>query len=116
MNKIIKNIEQIIANEGITVSQFEKSIGASKAVISRAIANGTDIQSKWISAIAENYPRYSAAWLITGKGEMLQNSPETSKGTSDAIIDKLLAKISEQAETIGILKHKIKQLQEFGNS
>jgi len=122
MSKIIQNIEQIIAHEGITVGQFERSIGASKAVISRAIANGTDIQSKWISAIVENYPHYSTAWLLTGEGEMLQSSPGVPQefprsspgvpqGASDATIDRLLAKITEQAETIGALKEQIKQLQ-----
>ena len=51
---------------------MEKSIGASKGVLSRAITNGTDIQSKWIELLVENYPHYSAEWLLTGKGEMLK--------------------------------------------
>lgn len=49
---------------------MEKVIGASKGVLSRAINNGTDIQSKWIQIIVENYPHYSAEWLLTGRGEM----------------------------------------------
>lgn len=52
---------------------MEKAIGASKGVLSRAISNGTDIQSKWIQIIVENYPHYSAEWLLTGRGEMLKN-------------------------------------------
>lgn len=51
---------------------MERSIGASKGVLSRAIANGTDIQSKWLEAIVENYPLYSGDWLLTGKGEMIK--------------------------------------------
>lgn len=59
---------------------MERSIGASKGVLSRAISNGTDIQSKWIQTLVENYPLYSSEWLLTGKGDMLK-----SKETVDAI-------------------------------
>lgn len=71
MCKILPRIKQIALNEGITIGALERVIGASKGVLSRAIANGTDIQSKWLEAIVENYPQYSAQWLLTGMGEML---------------------------------------------
>ncbi|RHO73392.1 helix-turn-helix transcriptional regulator [Parabacteroides sp. AF48-14] len=72
MNTILQRIEKIAINEGIKITAFEKSIGASKGVLSRAIANGTDIQSKWLQAIVENYPRYSEEWLLAGRGSMLK--------------------------------------------
>lgn len=56
----------------MTIGAMERSIGASKGVLSRAISNGTDIQSKWIQIIVENYPQYSPEWLLTGKGNMLK--------------------------------------------
>lgn len=77
MCKILPRIKQIALNEGITIGALERIIGASKGVLSRAIANGTDIQSKWLQAIVENYPHYSAQWILTGVGDMLSdvNSP-----------------------------------------
>lgn len=60
----------------MTIGAMERSIGASKGVLSRAISNGTDIQSKWIQIIAENYPIYSPEWLLTGKGNMLKSDNE----------------------------------------
>lgn len=80
MCKILPRIQQIAQHEGITIGAMERSIGASKGVLSRAIANGTDIQAKWIEAIVENYPRYSEEWLLTGRGAILKqdnvvNSP-----------------------------------------
>lgn len=60
------------SNEGITIGAMERAIGASKGVLSRAIANGTDIQSKWLISLVENYPRYSGDWLLTGNGNMLR--------------------------------------------
>lgn len=74
MSNILSRIQEIALNEGITIGAFEKRIGASKGVLSRAINNGTDIQSKWIQNIVENYPRYSTRWLLTGKGPMVCNS------------------------------------------
>ncbi|MXV37700.1 hypothetical protein GO491_03245 [Flavobacteriaceae bacterium Ap0902] len=72
MGLIVNRIKQIADNENIKITPFEESIGASKGVLSRAIKNKTDIQSKWISKVVENYPQYRAEWLLTGKGDMLK--------------------------------------------
>lgn len=74
MGNILSRIQEIAVKEGITITAMERSIGASKGVLSRAIANGTDIQSKWLQNIVENYPLYSADWLITGEGAMLRTN------------------------------------------
>ena len=73
MGNILSRIQEIALNEGITIGAIERCIGASKGVLSRAINNGTDIQSKWISILVENYPRYSPSWLLTGEGSMFKN-------------------------------------------
>lgn len=73
MNGILYRIEEIAKNESITIGALERKIGASKGVLSRAIANGTDIQSKWIQAMVEKYPQYSAEWLLAGRGSMLRD-------------------------------------------
>lgn len=53
MNTILSRIQEIVSNEGTTIGALERIIGASKGVLSRAINNGTDIQSKWIQRIVE---------------------------------------------------------------
>lgn len=73
MSNILSRIEEIAKTEGLSITAFERTIGASKGVLSRAINNGTDIQSKWIQTIVENYPRYSPKWLLTGVGEMFED-------------------------------------------
>lgn len=69
----ISRITQLADKENITITQLERIIGASKGVLSRASKNDTDIQSKWITNIVENYPLYNAYWLLTGKGDMFKN-------------------------------------------
>lgn len=73
MGTVVERIKEICDYEGRTVTAFEVSIGASKGVFSRALAQGTDIQSKWIVNVLERYPRYSARWLLTGQGEMISD-------------------------------------------
>ncbi len=70
---MIDRIGQFIESQGISVRAFELRIGASNGLIRKAIANNTDIQSKWLTAIVDNYPQISSLWLLTGKGEMLRS-------------------------------------------
>ena len=42
--------------------------------MSRAINKNTDIQTKWIVSLVENYPIYNRSWLLTGEGNMLQSA------------------------------------------
>ena len=76
MENILGRIEKIAYNEGIKITALERKIGASKGVLSRAIANGTDIQSKWVQKIVENYPQYSTDWLLTGNDQMLKQNAQ----------------------------------------
>ena len=64
MGKILSRIQEIAA--------LETKLGASKGVLSRALRNDTDIQSKWLQIIVENYPDISPSWLLTGEGPMLK--------------------------------------------
>lgn len=72
MTNFLDAFRQVAENEGIAITRLEQIIGASKGVLSRAMTNNSDIQSKWVLKLVENYPQYSPEWLLTGKGEMLR--------------------------------------------
>lgn len=76
MCKILSRIKELADHEGITIASIERTIGASRGVISKAIMKGTDIQSKWLELICEKYPQYSPTWLITGNGPMMTRDNE----------------------------------------
>ena len=76
---MIERLSQFIQNQGISVRSFEQSIGASDGMIRRAINNHTDIQSKWLLPIADNFPHLNIDWLITGRGAMLKEKEVTSQ-------------------------------------
>lgn len=140
MCKILSRIKIIAETEGISIGAIERTIGASRGVISKAIAKGTDIQSKWLELICERFPKYSPLWLLTGQGEMYQrvltspNADEVNEDDEpsekiieeslrkispdplkDAMIERFLMQIKDLAEEIGRLKERIKQLEHEKN-
>ena len=128
MSSILKRIKAIADYENISLTALEASIGASKGVFSRALANGTDIQSKWLVKLIENYPQYSSEWLLTGEGEIKRSdiareTPENYKSdnlpdlmveliqTLKKVISTQEITIRSQEATIDTLKQRIKSLE-----
>jgi plasmid maintenance system antidote protein VapI len=85
MNILLDNIRILAKNENLTIAKLEREIGASKSVLSRAIAKKTDIQAKWVLEIAKNYPKYSCEWLIMGEGSMLKETIDHSNISLSAL-------------------------------
>jgi len=106
MNTILTIFSAIAKNESISISALEKSIGASKGVLSRALKNGTDIQVKWLIALVENYPGYNPEWILTGKGQMLKHPDNSSikELNEEGKKYQLREKVSALEEQINILK------------
>ena len=102
----------VIETQRVSINKFEDSIGASRGVIAKMLRLKTDISSKWLVAIKENYPQYSLDWLMVGKGEMLDNNAQTADNKfameliekKDAEIKTLERKIWEQEKEIEELK------------
>lgn len=100
-----ERLEQFIKNQGLSVRSFEQSIGASDGMIRRAIKNNTDIQSKWLSAIADNYPNLNIEWLLTGRGSKMKNTEETKE--ENLPVKKNLIPFYDDVSTIGGLNDRV---------
>ena len=102
-NTIASRLSQIIDYKGTNFAQFERSIGASSGVIRKAIAQNSDIQSKWLTAIADNYPDISPLWLLTGRGGMLCDSSSLTDSsiTHSVIGNRGSVKIAMHGGSIG---------------
>lgn len=127
---MIERIKQLIDNEGITVRAFEKLISASNGLIRKAITNNSDIQSKWLEPIVDNFPQYNVEWLITGKGEMLKSdaypaNKDLSKEsvvnnskedyTKNKSVEKLIDIVQSQQDVIKEQAKMIKELTKKNN-
>lgn len=95
MTQLGERLKMLTKIEGITPTELERLIGASKGVLSRAVSNGTDVNSKWLVAIAEKFPDWSIEWLLTGKGKTLK-----SEHDNDAIFEAAYAKAKEETPEI----------------
>ena len=91
MTNILLQIAKIAEKENISIGALERSIGASKGVLSRAIAHNTDIQAKWIQKIIENYPAYNPEWIFDDEVSMLRNDKieENPKKTSETPVESI---------------------------
>lgn len=72
-----ERLELFINSLGVSVNAFEVAVGASNGLIRKAIANKTEINSKSITRIADKYPQLNINWLLTGKGNMIEQAEVT---------------------------------------
>ncbi|KAF2509930.1 hypothetical protein EYY60_11305 [Flavobacterium zhairuonense] len=113
MSIILDNIKCLVDNEGIGITKLEEKIGASKGVLSRAIAKNSDIQAKWISKIVEIFPQYSCEWLIKNEGPMLKRTLDLQSESSNHNFSSHYKDLADsRKETIESLKKEIMYLED----
>ncbi len=69
MDTIHGRILTIIEKERLSISKFEKTIGAGTNVLSTALRRKSAISHVIIQNIVKNYPNYSISWLVLGEKE-----------------------------------------------
>lgn len=113
MDNILQRISKISEYECVTIGKIEQKIGASKGVLYKAIQKNTDIQSKWLLLIVENYPQISPDWLLTGKGEMLRDiaSKDDYRQKKEPLQCNCNEKIKELEDRLAFYKEKIEFLE-----
>lgn len=114
MDSILTVFRAISKNEGITISALEKQIGASKGVLSRALKNGTDIQTKWLLKLVENYPQYNPLWILTGTGPMVKPQSEdglypVNEALSEYQLPEKIKILQQQLEDLKALNTALKE-------
>ena len=72
---IFERISYIIKNEDVTIAEFSRKIGIGDQTVRSMLEKRTSFPSfKVIHGICNTYENYSARWLITGKGDIIENS------------------------------------------
>ena len=72
-----KRLQQFLAAENISQSQFADSIGVARANISHILSGRNKPGFDFIERMARQYPELNLEWLITGRGRMY-NSGKTA--------------------------------------
>lgn len=92
---MIKRLQEFIDSLGLSIRAFEIKISASNGLIRKAITNNTDIQSKWLINIVDNFPHLNLDWLLTGRGNMI-NSEDNKKETNPTLYPKTKSQILDE--------------------
>lgn len=72
---VARRLGQYIDYKGISYYAFENSIGASRGSISKAVKEDKNIGSGILENILIIYKDLGAKWLMTGEGNMLEDTP-----------------------------------------
>ena len=74
-SSVKSRIKQVIDFQGISIRQFEISIGASNGYYG---SMKDEMNSKYLRNISSVYPNISIEWLVTGEGSMLKSGAVNS--------------------------------------
>lgn len=119
---MLDRLKQYIESKGLTIAAVERKLGMSNGALAKPIKNGTSIGSDKLENILTICPDMSLTWLFTGRGDMLNtdnNTPVNDSNTAyieNRLLKKMLSEkemtILKQAEEIGELKARIKELEQ----
>lgn len=74
--KAIERLYQYLESKDIKPGTFEKQIRLSQGYLGKMFRRKADMGEGIILQIIENCPEINLSWLMTGKGDMLNESPE----------------------------------------
>lgn len=63
----------------MSIRAFESQAGITQGVLSNAIKKNSDISSINLSKIIDTYDEFDAHWLLTGEGDMMRTSEESTE-------------------------------------
>lgn len=72
-----RRLQQFLAAENISQSQFADAIGVARASVSHIIAGRNKPGFDFIENMSRTYPSLNLEWLVTGKGKMYKGAIES---------------------------------------
>lgn len=79
MTDINDRLEQFLAAENLSQSQFADTINVARASVSHIIAGRNKPGWDFLNNTLSHYPSLNIEWLLTGKGRMYKSSQKTSE-------------------------------------
>ena len=80
-----RRLQQFLAAENISQSQFADTIGVVRASISHILAGRNKPGFDFIERTAKHFPELNLAWLITGRGKMYGSLKSASEAPVEPI-------------------------------
>ncbi|MDA0779632.1 MAG: hypothetical protein O2810_02125 [Bacteroidetes bacterium] len=86
-------IRQIIEEKDLSISKFERIIGAGQNAVSTCLRRHSSVSHEVLIGIAKNFPEYSLDWIFTGKN-----------ANNEAIVVRMKDKIRELENELNKIK------------
>ena len=80
-----RRLQQFLAAENISQSQFADAIGVARASISHILAGRNKPGFDFIESTARHFPDLNLDWLITGRGKMYSSAKSASDGPAEPV-------------------------------
>ena len=80
-----RRLQQFLAAENISQSQFADTIGVARASISHILAGRNKPGFDFIERTARHYPDLNLDWLITGRGKMYSSAKSATEAPAEPI-------------------------------
>lgn len=94
---VVENAKKFIDYKGISIAEFERSIGMSNNSFRKSLNNGGNIGSDKLENILRIYPEINISWLLTGEGSMLKETSCIEKEVPASAIQPIhVPKVSEK--------------------
>lgn len=107
MTSIKERLISIAENEGLSVRAFEERCGLGRGNISNMGPNSA-IGSDKLTKILDTFPNIDLNWILTGVEQKPIEGTDATDGTNSMLLEKVIT----QAEEIGRLKERIRQLEQ----
>lgn len=107
MTSIKERLISIAENEGLSVRAFEERCGLGRGNISNMGPNSA-IGSDKLTKILDTFPNIDLNWILTGVEQKPIEGTDATDGTNSILLEKVIT----QAEEIGSLKERIRQLEQ----
>ncbi|MCR4860366.1 MAG: helix-turn-helix transcriptional regulator [Bacteroidales bacterium] len=82
-----KRLQQFLAAENISQSQFADSIGVARASISHILAGRNKPGFDFLESMSRHYPELNLEWLITGRGKMYRRDASLPSQDEGALFE-----------------------------
>jgi transcriptional regulator with XRE-family HTH domain len=76
-----ERVLKIIESEGITAAEFADAIGVQRSNVSHVLNGRNNPGFSFIQKILEAYPKVNSRWLLTGSGNIYEDSTQKIKQT-----------------------------------
>lgn len=82
MNDVLDRLKEIMEREGISPSALADSVNISRPLLSHVLSGRNKPSLQLVFKVLENYPEYSADWLLFGKEAEIKKPDEENYSSS----------------------------------